>query len=182
MTKRTIILLTLSLLILGCKQSIAQPALPYYDWDAGPCEYCLYGDWTATKNTLLFRRMSFRSSVAFVASEKEKVTAVTGVVITTQSGIGKALEGTFLRKHNKATDTYSDVKIGRGEMFHILTYHGEGVYTVWFRGQLLEASMDLRELLTIRKPTFVWWVKIRNKKGQIGWTRMTRNFNGPHEV
>lgn len=182
MTKGNIFLLTLLLLILGCKQSNAQPTLPYYDWGAGPCEYCLYGDWTATKNTPLFRRMSVRSSVAFVVDDKEKVTAVTGVVITTQSGIGKALETTVLRKHNKPTDTYSDVKINRGDMFHVLTYHGEGLYTVWFGGQILQASMDLRELLTIRKPTFVWWVKIRNKKGQVGWTRMTRNFRGPREV
>jgi hypothetical protein len=183
MPKRSILIVGLFLLAVGGLQTHAQPALPFYDWEAGPCEYCLYGEWTAVKQTPLFHRMdSRRSSIAFTAKKNEKLTAVTGVVITTQAGLGRALKATVLRRYDKATDTYSDVKIKSNETFHILTYHGEGVYTVWFKRQLLEASLDQREFLTLSKPRFTWWVKIKNNKGQIGWTRQVRNFNGPHEV
>lgn len=176
------ILLCIILLAIGVEQAFAQPKMPFLDWGAGPCEYCLYGDWTTKKDTPIFHRMNSRSGVAFIATKNEKLRAITGVVITTQAGFGRALKPTILRKYDKTNDTYSDVTIARGETFHILTYHGEGVYTVWFKGQLLEASMDSREMQTISRPRFVWWVKLRNTDGQIGWTRMARNFNGPHEV
>lgn len=169
------------LLLLAVPQALAQPKLPFYDWGVGPCEYCLYGEWTVTKTTPLFRQMGSQSKVAYVAKGKEKLTAITGVVVTTRAGLGKALEATILQKYHRAAGTYSDVKIHPGETFYILTYRGEGLYTVWFKGQLVEASLDLRSLLTIRKPRSVWWVKIRNKKGQTGWTQMVRNFTGPRD-
>lgn len=183
MPKRSILIVGVFLLAVAGIRIQAQPRLPFYDWGAGPCEYCLYGEWTVVKQTPVFhRRDSRRSSTAFTAKKNEKLTALTGVVITTRAGLGKALEATVLRRYDKATDTYSDVIIKRSESFHILTYHGEGVYTVWFKRQLLEASLDQRQFFTISKPRFVWWVKVKNNKGQVGWTRMVRDFRGPREV
>lgn len=182
MAKGNIILLGLLLLFLGSTQSNAQPKLPYFDWGAGPCEYCLYGDWTATKDTRLYKRRSESSNVVFAVKPQEKLTAITGVVITTKAGEGKALKNTFLRRYNKRTDTYSDVKIKRNERFYFLNYQGENIYAVWFKGQILEADLYNQHLLKLNDPKFVWWVKIKNGKGQIGWTREIRNFEGPHEV
>lgn len=163
-------------------QAFAQPKLPFYDWGAEPCEYCLYGQWTAKTDVTIYASRGNRSKVAFLAKRGEKLTAVTGVVITTQAGFGTVLEPTTMGKYDKATDTTAWVNVDRNEDFRILTYHGEGNYTVWRKGQLLEAGLEGRELKILRPPKFIWWVKIKNKKGQIGWTRMVQSFEGPHEV
>ena len=64
-----------------------------------------------------------------------------------------------------------------GEQFLLLTYLGEGFYKVWYKGQILQSSMEDSQFKKLSEPKSIWWVKIKNRKGQIGWTKLTENFD-----
>jgi hypothetical protein len=121
--------------------------------------------------------MDGHSTVAFKVKKGEKVIGMTGVVITTKAGIGKALKNTYLKGFLKGTEKEKKIKIKKGQTFALLTYEGEGFYSVWSQGVILSVSLNDDNLKEISAPKSIWWVKIRNKKGQIGWTKMTGNFD-----
>ena len=51
-----------------------------------------------------------------------------------------------------------NVAIKKGERFLILTYLGEGIYKVWYKGQLLQTHLDSPQFKTISDPKSVWCV------------------------
>jgi hypothetical protein len=165
------------LLVLSGQSSAQKLNLPYRDVGACPFECCTYQQWTATKETVLLRNLSDGSPVLFRVKKGEKVEGVTGIVITTKAGIGKAAQNTNLEYYDKKKNEMRNVSIKKGESFLILTYLGEGIYKVWYKGRMLQGSLDYPHLKKISDPISVWWVKIKNRKGQIGWTKMTRNFD-----
>jgi hypothetical protein len=68
-----------------------------------------------------------------------------------------------------------------GDVVFLLSYKGEGIYKAWFRGHTInefgefDAKGTFAEI--IEKPTFEWWVQIRNNKNLTGWTDQTDNFD-----
>jgi hypothetical protein len=46
-----------------------------------------------------------------------------------------------------------------------------------YKGVLLTVSMYNDELLKLSSPESIWWVKIKNKRGQVGWTKLNENFD-----
>jgi hypothetical protein len=101
--------------------------------------------------------------------KRERVTGITGVVITTKAGQVKAL---------KSFTTSSGVKIKANDIFYLLTYQGEGFYLIWYKGKKFEAeAYDKDDMKVLNAPVAVWWVKIRNRRGQVGWTRLPENFD-----
>ena len=150
-------------------QAIAQPSLPYQDKGACPFECCTYREWTANKPTVLRAKMSEGSKVAFRVRKGEKVTGVTGVVITTRAGTLKVL---------KSTTVGEKIRVKAGEFLYLLTYTGEGFYETWYKGKIFNDSFyNNAALKLISEPRAVWWVKIRNRKGQVGWTKLPDNFD-----
>jgi hypothetical protein len=148
----------------------AQPAIPYKDAGACPFECCTYREWTANKTTVLRTKMNEGSSVAFRVKKGEKVRGVTGVVITTKAGILRALKNTIVGDEN--------VRVKREELLYLLTYTGEGFYQTWFKGKIYSYSFyDNKDLKQVSEPKSVWWVKIRNRKGKIGWSKLPDNFD-----
>lgn len=164
-----IVLLAISLVLTG--NSFAQtPKMPFADVGACPFECCIYRQWTATKNTVIYQQMRENSPVAFKVKGREKVTGVTGVVITTKAGTVKALKN-FTFSNNK-------ISVKAGNLFYLLTYRGEGFFLIWYKGKKFEDEiLDENTMKLLSEPKSVWWVKIKNRKGQIGWTKMPENFD-----
>lgn len=164
-------------LILG-GQSFAQSLkLPFKDVGACPFECCTYREWTAIKETVVLKNMSDNSPALFKIKKGEKIEGVTGTVITTKAGIREALRNAYIYYYEENGKRESKVKVRKGEWLSVLTYLGEGVYKVWYKGKIYESHLDPPEFKNISQPKSVWWVKVKNRKNQIGWTRLTENFD-----
>lgn len=145
------------------------PRVPYKDVGACPFECCTYRGWVANKDTIIYKEMRERSAVAFRVKKRERVTGVTGVVITTKAGQVKAL---------KSFTNSSGVQIKANDIFYLLTYRGEGFYLTWYKGKEFEdEAYDQGNMKVLNGPDAVWWVKIKNRRGQAGWTRLPENFD-----
>jgi hypothetical protein len=143
--------------------------LPYRDVGACPFECCTYRDWFANKSISVFKTSNTKSSVAFRLKKGEKVKGVTGVVTTSVAGKVKVL-----RNH---TFENSKVKVKKGDTLLILTYLGEGYFRFWYKGKFFEEDANTNAIKILSQPKSVWWVKIKNRKGKIGWTISDGNFD-----
>lgn len=154
--------------------------LPYYDWGACPFECCTYRKWKANKPVIAYSDHKDGSPVAFKIEKGEWVTAETGVVITYKAGITKVLKPMRLGYEKEGKQPVLDVK--PGNILYTLHYTGEGFDLFWFNGKLYydQISADKPDpnppppdssLQVISRPVDEWWVKVKNKKGQIGWIK-----------
>lgn len=148
-------------------QTRTGPPVPYVDKGACPFECCTYRQWDVVKPTALRKSMSDSSPVFLRLKAGEKVRGMTGVVITTVPGIVEAI------KRTKVGTMWAN----RGDRVYVLTNLGEGFAKVWFKGRVLEAEpYDETFFKPIRRTKSVWWVKIKDRRGWIGWSREPENF------
>ena len=171
----------------------APPRMPFVDRGACPFECCMYGDWSATAPTVVYDSLNWHlpspqpGRVAFAVTAGEIVTAMTGVVVTTKPGvvrIGSAVT-VMHRSLRFPLAPEERVSLKPGDVLYLLTYHGEGEYTAWFNGRLLDAVDTLplqgatgwpgKGVLN-EAPVAQWWVQVRNEKGQTGWTNQPEAF------
>ena len=169
-----------SLIILGmcfaAVSAIAQsPPLPYVNHGACPFEGCVYREWKAKSRIMTYLSRESPKTI-FTVEPGEVVTAVTGDVITTVPGEAR--------------------RRGANETVYLLTSHGEGEYTAWQGGAVgrIDISVfkqpdvpgagysacvrtDTCEGEVFSYPKMVWWVQIRNARGQIGWTNRPQDFD-----
>lgn len=171
MSKKCLALFIFGVLLFCGEQISAQtPKLPYKDVGACPFECCTYRQWTANKATIVYKEMRDNSPIAFKVKSREKVTGITGVVITTKAGLVKALKN--------YTTPNANIRIKAGDIFYLLTYRGEGFYLIWYKGkEFVDEIYEQGEARVLSQPEAVWWVKIKNRRGQIGWTRLAENFD-----
>jgi len=158
--------------------SFAQsPKVPYKDAGACPFECCLYREWTVKKDTIIYKQMSEKSAVAFKVKRREKVTGVTGVVITNKAGTVKVLKNYVATEDSKNIDG-KKFSIKSGEIFYVLTSLGEGFHRLWYKGKFFQDEIyNEKNMKILTQPKSVWWVKIKNRKGQIGWSKLPENFD-----
>lgn len=156
-------------LILTCQTFAQSLKLPYKDFGACPFECCTYRQWIAKKNLVLYKKMGDKSPVAFKVRKGEKVTGVTGVVITNVAGKAEVLKTRTLES--------SKVQLTKGDTLFLLTYLGEGWYRFWYKGKFFEEDGYADGIKILSQPKAVWWVKIKNRKGQIGWTKSSNEFD-----
>ena len=150
-----------------CFSQNAGPPSRYVDRGACPFECCTYREWTVDKPTALRRSMSDSSPIFVRLRKGEKVRGMTGVVITTAPGIVQAVKQT----------TVGNMRVNPGDRVYVLTNLGEGFAKVWFKGRVVEGEpYDETFFKPIRKTKSVWWVKIRDRRGRIGWSREPENF------
>jgi len=148
-------------------QSKGGPRVPYVDKGACPFECCTYRQWSVEKPTTVRTSMSDSAPIGFRLKAGEKVQGMTGVVITTQPGIVRALKN----------GTIGTMRIRKSEQFYVLTNLGEGFTKVWFKGRIFQGEpYDDSMFKFVREPKSVWWVKVKNRRGEIGWSRQPQNF------
>lgn len=142
------------------------PSIPYEHPGLCPFEGCTYREWTANKDMITRKENSERSPIAFSVKKGEKVEAITGTVLTLRAGCAEALN----------TLNVGDVRLTPGSIIHPLTYAGEGTWSSWVQGTLAGTNIE-EDFEMIEYPVAVWWVKIRNARGQIGWSNQPENFD-----
>lgn len=140
--------------------------LPSYDWGACPGECCSYGRWVATQDITAFTQRSEASTAAFHIRTGDHVRALTGVVITRSPGQLRALR---------------DVSVGtahvqRGEIVSVLHYAGEGATYFWFRGHFFTDELPATAFEEISHGKVEWWVKVKDRRGRVGWTERAETF------
>ena len=163
------------------------PPEPYVDKGVCPGEGCTYGKWTVVTETVFYKDMDGNSPILFSAGKGEIVTGLTGSVITTQLGKSKATKPIVLGEKKK-------ISLKAGDTVYILSYVGEGYYKLWFNGQIDtdqigmmtgdesvlnkdDKQVDTFGLQGLKVEKTEWWVKVKNSKGQIGWTIADGNFD-----
>lgn len=145
----------------------SRPTMPFVDKGACPFECCTYRNWTVDKATAVRSAMTDTSSIAFRLKKGERVRGLTGTVITSQAGEVRVLKRTKI----------GNVFAKPGDTLYLLTYVGEGFHKVWYKGRITEEeTYDKAIFRQVRAPKAVWWVKVRNSRGQIGWSREPDNF------
>ncbi|MBP6003532.1 MAG: hypothetical protein KA746_08885 [Pyrinomonadaceae bacterium] len=148
-------------------QGNLKPTIPFVDKGACPFECCTYREWTVDKPTVVRAAMRDGSSIAFRLKKGERVKGVTGVVVTSRPGEVRVLKRTKIGRFTA----------NKGDTLYLLTYIGEGFHKVWFKGKISEEeTYDPAKFREIRQPVSEWWVKIRNSRGQTGWSREPDNF------
>ena len=156
-----------------------QPPLPFLDWDACPFECCTYRKWTANAPVRILKERRHGAALAFSVKRGEDVLGLTGVVVTTRAGEARVFRAIELGKER--------LKALPGDVVYILHYEGEGSWKFWFKGntdssdgfpdigdKTPDSELDLR---IVSQPKTIWWVKVKNEKGQVGWTDQPARFD-----
>ena len=161
----------------------------YTDIGACPGEGCRYGSvWTMETATPVHPTRGSSQS-AFVLPKGQKVTTLTGVVVTKPGRI-QILHPIRVQGQEPVNSGY----------LYILTYRGEGFWKVWLNGKLIDA-VSIPDVLSPmacnaseasckerfeakwisgpimgqmeQLPQPVWWVQIKDKTGRTGWIEDT---------
>lgn len=161
-------------------QAMAEPVLPLFDWGACPYETCIYREWTVHKAITVYDTWKPEQREIAKLSTGDKVTGVTGVVITYRPGTVR-MDRDFPEQNLK-----------RGDILLTYAYRGEGFSAVWFRGRFY----DEFDISFAKWPdgtgcggahcaaTYAdlgekhWWAEVRMKSGAIGWVEMPTSIAG----
>ena len=169
----------------GAQSHFAPPPIPYEDVGACPFEGCVYREWTASRNVNIRASRRKTAPVRFRVKVRERVVALTGVVVTV-----KPARVEFSRPQILSTRD-GDVHVLAGQSLYLLTYLGEGFSKVWFNGHLY-TDVDVSSVVNdvcdskpdrcagriVEEGQTMWWVQIRNARGEIGWTDEADAFDG----
>ncbi len=131
------------------------------------------------------------SPVLFRLRRGQRVQGLTGVVVTTE--LGKAV----VRQPTVIGETA--LAVAPGDVVYIINYVGEGYWKFWVRGhvdqdqipgkgeacagedqhpvgQLPVASPTACKIQITTEPKTVWWAKVQDARGRVGWTREVDHF------
>ena len=170
-------------LLLGANIALANaptnmPPVPYLDWGACPFECCTYRDWQAIKPITAYKNRDEKAGVAFKLNKNEHVRAITGVVVTQQLGVVEVIKP--VKIGYTANSQTPALSLKPGDKIYPLHYAGEGFEVFWYKGKTYsdDISYENAEAIKIHKnPNYVWWAKLKNRAGKIGWTKQTDQFN-----
>jgi len=147
------------------------PPIPFDDEGACPFEGCIYREWTANAPVRVLTERRPDAPVAFELAKGARVTALTGVVSTVVPGIVE------LKEPLDVATGQGTIPMRAGDVFYLLTYQGEGFGKAWINDRVY-TDVDLSRFKPKRNPTAIWWVKVRNGRGQVGWTSHPDLFDG----
>jgi hypothetical protein len=142
-----------------------------------PFECCRFGAWTSSGRVQARTSHSATAPVVFTISRGEKVAALDGLVVVTKAGVMRV---------NK-TSKFDEFTAPAGAVIHLLRSTGEGYAKVWYEGKLRNAEVYAETVHSgnndypwdiVSLPESVWWVRVRNARGQIGWLRDPSAFEG----
>jgi len=152
----------------------------YVDEGACPFECCKYGEWKAVRNLPLYSQPKRGAVVVGNLTRGDSIRTLAGKVVTTA--------GRF-----RVTRDIGDYH--RGDSLWVYTYHGEGTFTVWYRGAMRDEDLGFSPYGdsagdrcqndeaacwgTLDEPLkMAWWAKLRGPSGVEGWSRVEKNFSG----
>ena len=149
--------------------------LPFEDNGACPFECCTYKKWTVAKDTDAFETHEDNSKLVFKMKKGEEVEGLTGIVITMKPGAAAIKKTISLGQDESVT-------ILAGENIALLHYEGEGFSKFWYKGKTYSDEIpfpgeETESIKTLSEPETVWWVKIKNSKGETGWSHETDHFD-----
>jgi len=159
-----------------------RPELPLFDWNACPFEGCTYRQWTVAKKPVdVFDTWKQTRRKIAQLPVGEKVSGITGVVITFKPGI--------IRMDRDLPDQ----GLRRGDTILTYAYRGEGFSAVWFNGKY-DSSYDISFTKWPNgegcggdhcAATYVdlgkkeWWAEVKFRSGRTGWVNMNdAEFSG----
>jgi hypothetical protein len=135
------------------------PRIPYIQHNVCPFECCQYGRWTAKSLLSTYQIEGDDSTVAFMIKPGEQFTTTGGNVHIMK--LGEIVL-------NRSFDEFT-----RGDKVYILSYRGEGVYDLWYKGKILDSSEKVwLNSVLMGWPEFEWWALIKNRAGKQGWLRL----------
>jgi hypothetical protein len=122
----------------------------------------------------------------FEVRKGEWVRGIDGVVITYRAGLSKMVKPMEIGYEKAGGKPVLDLRAG--EVVYPLHYQGEGSYLFWYKGKVYSDGVSSTKpdanppapdvnIQTIVVPQYVWWAKIRNKHGVVGWTNKPREFS-----
>ena len=163
----------------------AKPPVPYEDVGACPFEGCVYRAWTATAAVWVRSDRKASAPLVYTVSKGEQVTALTGVVVTIKPGRVEFPKAVTLRTAS------GSLRVEPGQPLYLLTYRGEGFFKAWFAGRLhddLDGTVFYNGVCDyqperclgkmVERAESIWWVQVRNRRGQTGWTSDVDKFDG----
>lgn len=166
-----------------------QPLLPFTDDGACPFEGCQYGEWIAGARVFARTDANISSPVVFAIESNEKVTALTGKVITRQFGIVKMLKRVVFDEVETGKLPYLNhkVEVPAGAVLYLLHEEGEGYCLYWYNGATHHQDLYAESVHkgneefpwdVISIPKIEWWVNIKNHDGRTGWVLNPKYFRG----
>jgi len=176
-------LVSLALFTLSCGRTTTQagPPIPFDEDGACPFLCCTYRTWTVDWDTDLRTDRRDDAPVAFHAALGATVDALTGVVTTTKAGRASA--------SRQVTIGANRLVVAAGEPIYLVRNVGGGDWKVWVKGTVDQQyipsqgyctgeklASDECAIAVTEQPDVVWWAKVRNARGQEGWTREVDHF------
>ena len=179
-------LLLVSILLPGIASSQttrpnSPPPQPWIAIGACPGEGCSFGAWSACSTVVAINEKRPGAPPAFTLRPGDRFTAVTGDVHVEVPGI-VVFRDTITYVPEPWPPSQDTVPFRPGDTLYVLNYLGEGLLVWWFRGQADTGRVFWRDrpdrdldsnragpAVLVRRPKAVWWVRVRNARGQQGW-------------
>jgi hypothetical protein len=153
------VLLVILYFNLASQAAETPPKVPYIQKNVCPFECCQYGKWSAKTALKVYQNEGNSTSVVFTIKPGDDFTAIKGNVHVVKLGV-VTLEKTF--------DGFT-----KGDKVYVLTYRGEGVYDLWYKGKIIDSDNGIwANGVMSQPPEIIWWVLVKNKDGKKGWLKL----------
>ena len=159
------------------------PPAPWIAKDACPGEGCTLGSWAACTAIIARTEKRATAPIAFRLRRGDPITALSGDVHVNIPGIVTFADtGTFSGLNAVAAQSEPRrIRFTPADTLYLLNYLGEGFLVWWLHGRPDTGQIFWRSRISpgyadpiarahlIRETRQVWWVKVRNARGQAGW-------------
>jgi murein DD-endopeptidase MepM/ murein hydrolase activator NlpD len=158
-----------------------RPPLPVVEKGRCPGEGCTLGEWLAVGEVTLYEAPEKRRKVVGTVQPLEFVRVVASEMWTKVPGLA------VVKRDYR--------RFRQGDLVYLLSYHGEGFFSAWHRGDIVTTLVDFSPDAWSRAcveglpecwgewkwgPVTSWWIQIRTPSGAIGWTDEADHFLGHH--
>ena len=167
---------TALVLLLVCKFSLAEsasnskPPMPQYYWDF--CEAKCPGNggqwdyYSTNKPVKVYADRSVKSKIVFeIKKRSDSFAQLKRVNVIKKYGVEEVIKSP------------NDCNYKVGAIIYSLAYYGEGESDYWHEGKISQCSLVNEDSVkVISQPINEDWIKVKNTKGQVGWT-LTDNLS-----
>lgn len=153
------------------------PPLPLQLWGRCVGEKCggYDNDWHAISQVKVYKKRDLKSSIAFSLKNSESFSVTNQMIEVHQFGRTKVLNSAVCPPYKN------------GDLIYKIVDESEGWSLYWYRNtfrscnfyDIPEASRKANEVAekVISEPQYIEWVKVKNKKGAVGWSPNLGNLD-----